>query len=85
MGILRSLLTKYHQLIGRRNVKTIKRRQFNMMVDEGLADGVKLLAIVLELPRYFVVEHLLQVKIYSIAVMVEYLLLILIEMEILKL
>ena len=66
MGILRRLLTKYRQLLDRRQVKVIKRRQFNTTIDEGLVDGVKLLAIVLEVPRYVVVEHLLQVGTYHI-------------------
>ena len=66
MGILRSFLTKYHQLLDRRHVKTIRRRQFNMTIDVGLVDGVKLLAGILKVPRYVIVEHLLQVGSYHI-------------------
>lgn len=66
MSILRRFLTKYHQLLDSRHVKAIKRKQFNMTIDEGLVDGVKLLAIVLEVPRYVIVEHLLQLGTYYV-------------------
>jgi len=66
MGILRRFLTKYRQLLDRRHAKTIKRRQFNMTIDEGLVLGVKLLAAILEVPRYVITEHLLQVGTYHI-------------------
>jgi hypothetical protein len=64
MGILSRFLTKYHQLLDRRQAKTTKRRQFNMTVDAGLVDGVKLLAMILKVPRYVITEHLLQVGTY---------------------
>ena len=67
MGILGRFVTKYHQLLDRRHVKAVRRRQFNTTIDEGLVLGVKLLAQVLKVPRYVVVEHLLQVGSYHIS------------------
>ena len=66
MSILSRFLTKYRQLLDRRHVKAIKRRQFNVTIDAGLVDGVKLLAMILKVPRYVITEHLLQVGTYHI-------------------
>ena len=66
MGILRRFITKYRQLLDRRQAKVIRRRQFNMTVDAGLVMGVKFLAEILKVPRYVITEHLLQVGIYYI-------------------
>jgi hypothetical protein len=66
MSILRRFLTKYSQFFGRRQAKTIRRRQFNMTIDAGLILGVKLLATILEVPRYVITEHLLQVGTYYV-------------------
>ena len=66
MGILRGLMTKYRQLLDRRHVKAVRRRQFNMTIDAQLVLGVKFLAIILKVPRYVIVEHLLQVGSYHI-------------------
>jgi len=66
MNILREFITKYRQLLDRKQVKTIKRKQFNMTIDAGLVDGVKLLAMILKVPRYVITEHLLQVGSYHI-------------------
>jgi hypothetical protein len=66
MSILHRFLTKYHQLLDRRQAKAVRRRQFNMTIDADLALAVKLLAEILEVPRYVVTEHLLQVGCYHI-------------------
>ena len=66
MGTLGRFLAKYHQLLDRRHAKTIKRKQFNMTIDEGLVLAVKLLAETLEVPRYVVTEHALQLGCYQI-------------------
>jgi len=66
MGILRRFITKYHQLLDRRYVKAIRRRQFNMTIDAQLVLAVKFLAIILKVPRYVITEHLLQVGSYHI-------------------
>ena len=66
MGILSRFLTKYRQLLDRRQAKAIKRRQFNMTIDAGLVMGVKLLATVLQVPRYVITEHILQVGTYHV-------------------
>ena len=66
MDLLSGFTTKYRQLLDRRHVKAIRRRQFNMTIDAGLVMGVKLLAAILKVPRYVIVEHLLQVGSYHI-------------------
>ena len=66
MGILRRFITKYRQLLDRRQAKVIRRKQFNMTIDAELALGVKFLAAILGVPRYVIVEHLLQVGSYHI-------------------
>jgi hypothetical protein len=66
MNLLRRFITKYRQLLDRRHVKAIKRRQFNMTIDAELVLGVKFLAIILKVPRYVITEHLLQVGSYRI-------------------
>jgi hypothetical protein len=63
---LRRFLTKYRQLLDRRHVTVIRRRQFNMTIDAGLVLGVKSLAEILKVPRYVITEHLLQVGFYHI-------------------
>ena len=66
MGILRRFITKYRQLLDHTHVKTVKRKQFNMTIDAELVQGVKFLAMILKVPRYVIVEHLLQVGSYHI-------------------
>ena len=66
MNLLREFRTKYRQLLDRRHVKAIRRKQFNMAIDAELVLGVKLLAAILKVPRYVIVEHLLQVGSYHI-------------------
>ena len=66
MDLLHGFITKYRQLLDRRHVKTIRRRQFNMTIDAELVLGVKFLAAILKVPRYVIVEHLLQVGSYHI-------------------
>ena len=67
MNLLRGFRTKYRQLLDRRHVKAIRRRQFNMTIDAQLVLAVKFLAIILKVPRYVIVEHLLQVGSYHIS------------------
>ena len=66
MNLLRESITKYRQLLDRKHVKAVKRRQFNMTIDAELVLGVKFLAMILKVPRYVIVEHLLQVGSYHI-------------------
>lgn len=66
MDLLRGFRTKYRQLLDRRHVKAIRRRQFNMTIDAELVRSVKLLAAILKVPRYVITEHLLQVGSYHI-------------------
>ena len=67
MNLLRGFRTKYRQLLDHRHVKAIRRRQFNMTIDAQLILAVKFLAIILKVPRYVIVEHLIQVGSYHIA------------------
>jgi hypothetical protein len=66
MELLRRLKTKYLHLGDRGHVKGITRRQFNMTIDGQMVLAVKFLATILEVPRYVVTEHLLQVGSYHI-------------------
>ena len=66
MGTLSEFIAKYRQLLDRKRTKAVKRMQFNMTIDAGLVDGVKLLAMILKVPRYVITEHLLQVGSYHI-------------------
>ncbi len=45
------LRTKYRDVIERKDPKSIKRRQFNMMVADDIVLAVKLLAATLKVPR----------------------------------
>ena len=66
MELLRRLKAKYVHLGGRRYVKGIRRRQFNMTIDAQLILAVKFLATILKVPRYVITEHLIQVGSYHI-------------------
>ncbi|MFC1995128.1 hypothetical protein ACFLVK_01820 [Chloroflexota bacterium] len=66
MGITNSLITAYYRLIGKKHTKTIKRKQFNLTMDEEIILGVKLIAAVLEVPQYVACEHILQVGSYHL-------------------
>lgn len=66
MNIVSWLEAKYRRSIEKKHAKAIKRRQFNMTIDERIVLGVKALAAILEVPRYVITEHLLQVGTYHI-------------------
>ena len=66
MGFLRKLKAKYHHKVERKYLSMTKRRQFNLTIDEKIIETVKLLAIALEVPRYVIAEHLLQVGAYHV-------------------
>ena len=66
MNLLRGLGTKHRRLLDRNHAKAIRRKQFNMTIDAELVLGVKFLAMILKVPRYVIVEHLLQVGSYHI-------------------
>ena len=66
MNLLRESIAEYRQLLDRRHVKAIRRRQFNMTIDVELVRGVKFLAAILKVPCYVVIEHMLQVGCYHI-------------------
>ena len=66
MNLLHGLAPKYRQLLDRRHVKAIKRRQFNMTIDAELVRGVKFLATILKVPCYVITEHILQIGCYYI-------------------
>ena len=66
MNIISWLEAKYRRSIEKKHEKAIKRRQFNMMVDDRIVLGVKALAAILEVPRYVITEHLLQIGRYQV-------------------
>ena len=61
MDLLHRLKAKYHHIIEKKYIKTIKRKQFNLTMAEDIILGVKLIAAILEVPLYVACEHILQV------------------------
>ena len=61
LDLLNRLRTKYHGVVKRRPGKGVTRRQFNMTVDVDMIHAIKALAAILEVPKYVVTEHALQV------------------------
>ena len=66
MGITNTLLKAYYRTIGRKYNKSVKRKQFNLTIDEEIITGVKYIAAVLEAPYYVACEHMLQVGSYQV-------------------
>ena len=66
MGITDKLTTAYNRLIGRKYNKTVKRKQFNLTMDEGIILRAKLIAAILKVPKYMAREHILQLGIYHL-------------------
>jgi hypothetical protein len=66
MGFLSKLKVRYHHKVERNYLKLRRRRQFNLTIDQEIIEAVKLLAIALEVPRYVITEHLLQVGAYCV-------------------
>jgi len=66
MGFLSKLKPKYHHKVERKYIILKKRRQLNLTIDEEIIEAVKLLANALEVPRYVITEHLLQVGTYHV-------------------
>ena len=64
MQLLHRLKAKYRHKIERKYAKVIKRRQFNLTIAEEVIIGVKAMAAILEVPRYVITEHLLQIGTY---------------------
>ena len=61
MGIIDRLTTTYHRLIGSKYNKAVKRKQFNLTINEDIVEAVRFIATMLEVPLYVACEHLLQV------------------------
>jgi len=57
MGITSRLKATYQHLFGKKYIKTIKRKQFNLNMAEDVVLGVKLIAVILEVPYYVACEH----------------------------
>ncbi len=66
MDLLHRLKAKYHHIIEKKYIKTIKRKQFNLTMAEEVILGVKLIAASLEVPLYVACEHILQVGSYQV-------------------
>ena len=66
MGLLRILKAKYHHKVEKKYLRLTKRRQFNMNIAEEIIEAVRLMASALEVPRYVIAEHLLQVGAYNV-------------------
>ena len=66
MDLLHRVITKHHQIIEKKYIKTIKRRQCNLTMAKDIIAGVKIVAAILEVPQYVAYEHILQVGIYQL-------------------
>ncbi|MFC1998135.1 hypothetical protein ACFLVR_00640 [Chloroflexota bacterium] len=66
MGIINRLTTTYHRLIGSKYNKAVKRKQFNLTMNEDIIEAVRFIAAMLEVPLYVACEHLLQVGSYHL-------------------
>jgi hypothetical protein len=66
MDIFNRSKAKYHRSIERKCIRAVKTKQFNLTMSEDIVLGVKFLAAVLEVPRYVIAEHLLQVGSYHV-------------------
>ena len=59
MSIINRLISKIFN-------KSIKRKQFNLTIDEDIIEVVSYYAGILEVPKYVICEHLLQVGFYHL-------------------
>lgn len=66
MELLHRLKAKYRHKIEKKYIKAIKRKQLNFNCDEDIIIGIRFLAAVLEVPRYVLAEHLLQLGSYHL-------------------
>ena len=66
MGITNRLIEGYHRLMGGKYNKAVKRKQFNLTIDEELILKVKMIAVLLQVPKYVACEHILQVGSYHL-------------------
>jgi len=66
MHLLHRLKAIYRHKLERKYAKTIKRKQLNFNCSEDIILGVQFLAAVLEIPRYVIAEHLLQLGSYHV-------------------
>ncbi|MBT3363120.1 MAG: NUDIX hydrolase [Chloroflexi bacterium] len=66
MNIINRITTTYHRLIGGKYNKSVKRRQFNLTMNEDIIEAVRFIAAMLEVPLYVACEHLLQVGSYHL-------------------
>ena len=66
MSITNTLLKAYYRTLGRKYNKSVKRKQFNLTIDEEIITGVKSIAAILDVPYYVACEHTLQVGSYHL-------------------
>jgi len=66
MDIIGRVIARYQQLIDKKPIKTIKRKQFNLTMAEDIIVGVKFIATIMGVPMYVACEHILQVGSYYI-------------------
>jgi len=66
MELLHRLKAKYRHKIEKKYAKAINRKQLNFNCSEDIILGVKFMAAILEVPRYVIAEHLLQVGSYHL-------------------
>ena len=67
MQLFHSLKAKYRRKPEKKYAKIIKRQQLNFNCSEGIIDALQFIAVILEVPRYVLAEHLLQLGSYHVA------------------
>lgn len=64
MQVIHRLKAKYRHRNEKKYVKAIKRQQLNFNCSEDIIEGIRVIAAILEVPRYILFEHLLQLGSY---------------------
>jgi len=66
MGLIDRLKAKYKYRRRKRYLRSIRRKQFNMTISESIVHATEILAADLGVPKYVVVEHLIQIGAYHL-------------------
>lgn len=71
MGLIQRIKAKRQYLIKKKRYQSFQRRQFNVVISEGIVKGIRHLAAKLETPRFALTEHLLQVGVFHLVRSIE--------------
>lgn len=64
MQVIHRLKAKYRHKVEKNYTKIIKRQQLNFSCSKDIIEGIQVMAAILEVPRYILFEHLLQLGSY---------------------